>query len=78
MDRPLTGNFNPANLQNLYVHMCTSNSNLILKIIMEFPPSSSTTVDLLSARERLRLEREERAETDCVLSERKGQREITS
>ena len=61
MDRPLTGNFNPANLQNLYVHVCTSNSNLILKMIMEFSPSSSTTVDLLSARERLRLEREERA-----------------
>ena len=63
MDRPLTGNFKSADLQNLYVHVyvCTSNSNLILKMIMEFSRSSSTTVDLLSARERLRLEREERA-----------------
>ena len=59
MDRPLTGNFKSADLQNLYVHVCTSNSNLILKMIMEFSQSSSTTVDLLSARERLRLEREE-------------------
>ena len=59
MDRPLTGNFKSADLQNLYVHVCTSNSNLILKMIMEFSRSSSTTVDLLSARERLRLEREE-------------------
>ena len=36
MDRPLTGNFKSADLQNLYVHVCTSNSNLILKMIMEF------------------------------------------
>ena len=55
MDRPLTGNFKSADLQNLYVHVCTSNSNLILKMIMEFSRSSSTTVDLLSARERLHL-----------------------
>ena len=56
MDRPLTGNFKSADLRNLYVHVCTSNSNLILKLmIMEFSRSSSTTVDLLSARERLRL-----------------------
>ena len=55
MDRPLAGNFKSADLQNLYVHVCTSNSNLILKIIIEFSRSSSTTVDLLSARERLRL-----------------------
>ena len=53
--------FKSADLQNLNVHVCTSNSNLILKMIMKFSPSSSTTVDLLSARERLRLEREERA-----------------
>ena len=59
MDQPLTGNFKSADLQNLYVHVCTSNSNLILKMIMEFSRSSSTTVDLLSAR-------------DCILSERKG------
>ena len=26
MDRPLTGNFKSADLQNLYVHVCTSNS----------------------------------------------------
>ena len=55
MDRPLTGNFKSADLQNLYVHVCTSNSNLILKMTMEFSRSSSMTVDLLSARERLRL-----------------------
>ena len=55
MDRPLTGNFKSADLQNLYVHVCTSNSNLILKMIMEFSRSSSTTVDLLSVRDRLRL-----------------------
>ena len=36
MDRPLTGNFKSVDLQNLYVHMCTSNSNLIPKMIMEF------------------------------------------
>ena len=42
-----------SDLQNLYVHVCTSNSNLILKMIMEFSRSSSTTVDLLGARERL-------------------------
>jgi len=61
MNWPLIGNFKSADLQNLYVHMWTSNSKLILKMIMEFSRSSSTTVDLLSARERLRLEREERA-----------------
>ena len=48
MDRPLTGNFKSADLQNLHVYVCTSNSNLILKIIMEFSRSSSTTVDLQS------------------------------
>ena len=25
MDRPLTGNFKSVDLQNLYVHVCTSN-----------------------------------------------------
>ena len=65
--RPYTENFNLMNGNESIstLHTCSSNSWSMQVDMMDPSLSNSTPMDLLNARDRLRLEREERLLLDC-------------
>ena len=65
--RPYTENFNLTNGNESIstLHTCSSNSRSMQVDTMDPSLSNSTPMDLLNARDRLRLEREEKLLLDC-------------